>query len=314
MAARLVKRLALEPRVDVDKIAKSLATVREKSFPIEIDGLCLDIKVPGLRPKIWLSNRLGPVRRRFTLAHEIGHIIIPWHAGSIVDDLEAPRTGARGKYREMEAEANRFAAELLMPTEWVVRTAERAEHASALMHTIVHVADVSYPAAMIRVQKLGPSGYVGAEVKDGLVVWSGRTRGTRMRPPEVGTFFDEIEMPAALEPESLFNGVSQYVWWKIRDEVEAPPPPVAPWREILDAILLAIPAEHREKTRNRANAVVGYAIGKLPKGAKVEHIYQRALENCENRSDRDLWLATVIAHPDFSQYLLARAHERAASR
>lgn len=314
LAARLVRRLSLKPPIDVFKLASSLASVTEKAFPVEIDGLCLDLKVPGKQPKIWLARGMGRIRQRFTLAHEIGHIIIPWHTGTIVDDLEAPRTGARGMYRQMEAEANRFAAELLMPSVWVKGLSDRAEHIAGVMHTIVRHADVSFPAALFRSEKLGPPGYIGAKVEAGVVTWAGRTKGTWSRPPEVGASVDMLDMPAAFEPEVLSSDTSQYYWWKIRDQMEAPAEPVAQWREILERILNTIPVERRPKMRSRINAVIGLAIGRVPRGAPVEVIYQRGLEASQNRSDRDVWLASIIAHHEFKDYVLARAHERAKLR
>lgn len=314
LAARLVRRLSLRPPIDVLRLAASFASVTEKTFPLNIDGLCLDLKMPGKRPKIWLSKGLGHVRRRFTLAHEIGHIVIPWHTGSIVDDLEAPRTGARGLYRQMEAEANRFAAELLMPSVWVSQLADRAEHVAGLMHSIVHVADVSFPAALYRVEKLGPPGYVGAEIRDGIVVWSGRTKRTWSLPPSVGATLESISMPAAFEPEMLSNDRSQYYWWKMRETMDAPNEPNAPWRQILEDILITLPFDHRFKTRSRINAIIGYAIGQVPKGAPVGDIYRRGLEASHNRSDRDQWVAAVVAHPYYNDYVLGRAYERANAR
>ncbi len=311
LAARLIQRLAVSPPIDVHKIASSLASVTEKAFPIEIDGLCLDLKALGKRPKIWVSKSLGRVRRRFTLAHEIGHILIPWHMGSIVDDLEAPHSGARGAYRQMEAEANRFAAELLMPAAWVSELSNRAEHIVDLMHTIVRVADVSYPAGLFRVQKFGPPGYVGAEVRDEFVVWSGRTKGTWSRPPAVGMHIGEVDMPVADEPRVLSADRSEYFWWRMREEVDAPSEPAAPWRESLEEVLLAIPAQERVRTRARLNAIIGFAIGKEPKGSSVRKIYRRGLEASQNRSDRDPWVAAAISHPSFRKYVLGRAHERA---
>ena len=314
LASRLVERLQLRPAVDVLEIASSLATVTLKDFPQEIDGLCLDLKQPGKRPKIWLSKRLGRIRRRFTLAHEIGHIIIPWHTGSIVDDLEAPRSTARGLYRQMEAEANRFAAELLMPSSWVRGLSERAEHAADVMHTIVRRAEVSFPAALFRVEKLGPPGYVAAEIRDRVIVWSGRTKGTWSIAPQVGTRLDVLDMPVAHEPRVISNEDSRYFWWKMREEVDAPELPAGPWRDILEGILHSIPVEHRHLTRQRVNAIIGYAIGVVPKGTSVEQIYRRGLEASQNRSDRDRWLAAVIRHPEFKDYVLARAYDRSKSR
>ncbi len=313
LAARLVRRLSLQPPVDVYKLARSLASVSEKQFPIEIDGLCLDLKVPGRRPKIWLSKRPGLMRRRFTLAHEIGHIVIPWHTGTIVDDLEAPRTASGGSYRQIEAEANRFAAELLMPTHWTINLGQRAEHIADMMHAIVHVAEVSFPSALIRVEQLGPPGYVGAEIREGVVVWSGRTKGTAARPPLVGTQLEHIEMPTAEEPRVLSRELNRYYWWKLRDTVNAPSDPMQPWREILERMLRVVPFEHRVRTQNRVNAVIGVAIGKAPKGAPVDEIYRHGLEASQNRADRDQWLAAVIAHPDYKDYVLARAYERSSA-
>lgn len=59
---------------------------------------------------VWVNVDDPPVRQRFTIAHEIGHIKL--HAGDSVIDYRGNLTGyVDGK----EAEANRFAADLLMP-------------------------------------------------------------------------------------------------------------------------------------------------------------------------------------------------------
>ena len=60
-------------------------------------------------------------RRRFTIGHELGHYLLPWHrqtsfscsSESIKESILDPKA-ARGI--EMEAEANAFASELLMPS------------------------------------------------------------------------------------------------------------------------------------------------------------------------------------------------------
>lgn len=313
LAARLIGRLGLVPPINVHRIASTYATVTLKRFPVQIDGLCLDIKKPGVRPKIWVSKDISWVRQRFTLAHEIGHIIIPWHKGTIPDDLDAPRGGYRDAYRRMEAEANRFAAELLMPTSWVKETSKRAEHAMGLMNTILQVAEVSHQAAWIRVERHGPPGFIGAIVRDGKIVSSRRTPGTRAKPLREGTRFDEADLQITELARSLTNGETEYHWWKIRDEIGVPPAPAEPWRDLLDTMLTVVPSDQRALIRSRVNAVAGVAIGRLPKGSRVEEIYQRALEAFANRQDRDLWLARVAAHPQFPAYLLARAYDRAGA-
>ena len=63
---------------------------------VDVDGLT--IRPIGLRPIILLNRNRPACRQRFSLAHELGHVVLhSYHSES------------------MEVEANRFAAELLMP-------------------------------------------------------------------------------------------------------------------------------------------------------------------------------------------------------
>jgi Zn-dependent peptidase ImmA (M78 family) len=65
---------------------------------------------------IILVNKLNaPIRQRFTVAHEIGHFVL--HPGDAFVDFRDTRSST-GLDRH-EREANRFAADLLMPEEWV---------------------------------------------------------------------------------------------------------------------------------------------------------------------------------------------------
>jgi hypothetical protein len=61
-------------------------------------------------------------RQRFTIGHELGHFLSPWHEPATPDgflcmsrDFVATDVRARDKVKRMEAEANRFSAGLLMP-------------------------------------------------------------------------------------------------------------------------------------------------------------------------------------------------------
>jgi Zn-dependent peptidase ImmA (M78 family) len=63
------------------------------------------------------SEASGAERRRFTIAHEIGHFLIPWHGANAqcaVADMGVLRS--KNTRKSTEAEANRFAAALLTPT------------------------------------------------------------------------------------------------------------------------------------------------------------------------------------------------------
>jgi Zn-dependent peptidase ImmA (M78 family) len=65
-------------------------------------------------------------RRRFTIAHEIGHFLIPWHGASAqcaTADMAVIKT--RDAVKSREAEANRFAAALLTPAALFARDIRR---------------------------------------------------------------------------------------------------------------------------------------------------------------------------------------------
>ena len=71
--------------------------------------------------EIVLAKGTSPKRRRFSIGHELGHFLIPSHRPNhghrfscSTADLLANDNGAADHARRMEAEANRFAAELLM--------------------------------------------------------------------------------------------------------------------------------------------------------------------------------------------------------
>ncbi|WP_294275797.1 ImmA/IrrE family metallo-endopeptidase [uncultured Sphingomonas sp.] len=313
IAARLVEELELSPPVDVEALARSLADVTVKIIPFDgIDGLCLDLKVSGKRPKIWVSDGAHRVRRRFTLAHEIGHIKIPWHIGNIIDKIDGHSKIHSRIDRQIEAEANRFAAELLMPNVWMCAQADRFPHPGHLMNYVAETADVSYEAALYRTIKFSKPGYIGAYLRDNMVCWSGKTTGTLGVPPERRSHITDMDVSVLEDEVSIKIGDRfRYVWWKIREKIEALPKPIESWRTVLQEILVNVPEDCRENIHNRVNATVGAVIGKFPIGSDVNEMYRLCRIRCANRNDTILWVKYVFDHPSFDSYLLGRCHDRA---
>ena len=106
--------------VPVEEIAGSLgARVRYSPLDEELSGM---IYIKGNAPIIGVNSQHHPNRQRFTIAHEIAHLEL--HRDSIINQVHVDRKfsvlmrnakSATGTER-MEIEANRFAAELLMPS------------------------------------------------------------------------------------------------------------------------------------------------------------------------------------------------------
>jgi Zn-dependent peptidase ImmA (M78 family) len=109
-----------KPPVDVNKIAKVLGfNVIPFDYPDEFSG---EIYIEGDIKSIGVNKNHSESRQRFTIAHEIGHYI----NGHIFYD----KTGKIYKdesfdfsnpLHQQEKEANMFAAELLVPKEFIIK-------------------------------------------------------------------------------------------------------------------------------------------------------------------------------------------------
>ncbi len=138
--------------VDVDVLAERLGILVSYS-PLEDDYSGLLVIRDG-RASAHINSRHHPNRRRFSLAHELGHFVL--HAGgettvnnAYVDKVMRiyQRKDRSGSNPRMEWEANFFAAELLMP-EQLVRSKVVDEG-----YDLEDEADVSRLAVVLRVSE-----------------------------------------------------------------------------------------------------------------------------------------------------------------
>jgi Zn-dependent peptidase ImmA (M78 family) len=104
------------------------------------------VKFAGDRAVIWLNDADGRRRKRFTLAHELGHLLLHGEEG-------------RGMFRDatfagtkLEREANEFAAELLMPASILRKYGAMAEFD---LGRLAKALDVSEEALQVRLSVLG---------------------------------------------------------------------------------------------------------------------------------------------------------------
>ncbi|ANS43745.1 ImmA/IrrE family metallo-endopeptidase [Serratia inhibens] len=94
-----------------------------------------------------------PNRQRFTIAHELGHFI---KHSSQIDFFEDKVFFRNGETNDFEIEANKFAAELLMP-ELAFR--DFIENSSKLVSDIADFFHVSSMAVRVRAKQLGFEGH-----------------------------------------------------------------------------------------------------------------------------------------------------------
>jgi hypothetical protein len=116
-AAALLRRYherfggSLQPPVPVEAIAEDLLGLSvAESESLKVSGMLL----PAER-EVWLNAAESPERRRFTLAHEVGHWVCQVLEGRGAPVMCRKDEVGVGEGRALEREANVFAAELLMP-------------------------------------------------------------------------------------------------------------------------------------------------------------------------------------------------------
>jgi Zn-dependent peptidase ImmA (M78 family) len=135
--------------VNVIDLANQLGySVYESKFNnSDIDGM---VRSSSKEKAIYINKNNMPERNRFTIAHELGHIILHHHSDN--DDGEfVDYRGNNNKYDPKEHEANMFAASLLMPK----HTAENVWRSINDVDDFANIFKVSRAAASIRLQNLG---------------------------------------------------------------------------------------------------------------------------------------------------------------
>ncbi len=305
LARRLVERFSLVPPIDIEALAATYAKVSSLAFPVDVDGVTLYAKSPVRKPEI-LINEAQPRRRwRFTLAHELGHVLIPGHTGSVIDTINISEK-EESEYREKEAEANRFAAELLMPTDWSLDLIGVPSDMAEVVKKISEAADVSVEAATIKAIKVGPPGFIVAREKAGIVAWSGKTSGTKANKPYSGQLISRDLISPIQNYSVIRNSAAVYHWWKVAEEVDFPPVPERPWRDILDDIINSLELVNEKKARQSVNGIIS-AANSFTKGSRSHAvIYAACLHKLKNRSHDSSDVSAILVHPLFEQFLVAR--------
>lgn len=154
------------PAIDVDAIAKmENVDVFRKEIDDDISGV---LKIDeNARASILVNQDHHMNRQRFTIAHELGHYFLHNQPGIHVDKVFLRDPAASEGLHLREIEANRFAAELLMPDFMVLQELEkqlRIERMPSLMakedeilHALAEDFEVSRHAMSIKLQELGYS-------------------------------------------------------------------------------------------------------------------------------------------------------------
>ena len=139
-----------QPPIKMGAVTKACGVrVLGWDFDEAVSGLLVDL---DSGPAIGFNRNHARNRRRFSVAHELGHLLLRHHEHFHVDLTDAPsQIGEPPGYDwKDEREANRFAAELLMPAHLV----EKAYSEQSDVQTLARLFVVSTQAMGFRVGNL----------------------------------------------------------------------------------------------------------------------------------------------------------------
>lgn len=132
--------------------ALGISVYRVPGWPNDVSGMIRKSEEDGGNSgyAIYVNGDHPEVRRRFTIAHEIGHFVL--HKSLIGDGIvEDGLMRAQGFSSRVEYQANQFAADLLMPWHLINRAKKQG---IASVEQLARAFNVSNDAMSIRLYKV----------------------------------------------------------------------------------------------------------------------------------------------------------------
>ncbi|HVY30951.1 MAG TPA: ImmA/IrrE family metallo-endopeptidase [Polyangiaceae bacterium] len=301
----------LAPPVAIEDVLSDFADVEYDQLPCP--GEAVVVSTPGSRPRVVVSSglRAKPNRLRFTLAHELGHIVLPWQIGAAICFPYRTLVADDATHADGEAQANRFARELLVPRAWLAtqlgdrggsdlgrRIVEIAAAAgvSPITAAIAMEPAYSFPAATHIIDTNTGREYRSTSVAAAFLV--GREMLWWERSAEIASIGGVVTV-ADFGPYRL--SAIHF------DPDDAPnvEPQAADAKSILLEVLWGLSSDERKQAQAVFSGIIGHAnnspVARASPAAMLQALRQRFAQSEKFRD--------VRAHPRFDAYLHAKAAE-----
>lgn len=300
------ERHGLTPPVDVRTELAKIADLEEAELPGSADAIVL--RRGQERARVILAPQSNANRTRFTLAHELGHLVLPWQVGSAFCHPHGTYVAAEHLQRELEKEANQFATELLVPTKWMTARlleSDGREPFASTMLDIANDAGVSPITAAIAYERVrlatGAIAIISPSRSEPYVVFG---ENCQLRKDFKWWKDPQAVISAGGSVSSIHFGAYQLFGLTFDPSVQvSTSQPAIPSTEILKDILQTIPASERDRVMRSVNGVIGAAN---PKGeGSLAELNARLRVRFLGRDT----LHSVTSDPRFEEFVSAKATE-----
>lgn len=297
----VVERMGLEPPVDVESLLRSKAELTRVDWPIEdVDAVLTGLAGDPRRISVYIRATENLLRERFTMAHELGHILLPWHLPSA--NCEVGEGALDLPTYSLEDEADVFASCLLVPDAWLLRQVHRSGDDMSYLLREMNSAEVTTAAALQALRRYLLAGWVFVSYGDRVVT---ATRGTRLPevPPE--QIVDALAAECYAQGEASVNGFPVH-WYRMVQSSALPERDAADLRSdhqiLLDAIAMIEPDLKRRDTIARsANGKVGGTLREAA-GRPASETFHAVRHRCEQWDH-----AQLLEQPDFLLWIAQRS-------
>ena len=315
VARRVAAELELSPPFDIERVASQFAMVLDEEIPTRADVIVLHADTPGEPNRIVVEEGLrnSPERRRFAIAHGLGHVLLGWHPlGTPCDVSVRPFELPVTVHDLVEGEASAFARELLMPAAWITSFDALDRPAQLMRHVAERAGTSAMPAARSVAQLLAP-GYVWCVVDAwGRVLDAGRSPGTQVRAPRAGDELDATQYKRhASERHADEHASCTISVWRFTEEATRELPHDRTAKAVASDIAddLGLGDHGAERLSARVDGIAGWANEQL--GTASLDGMRRVLDE---RARSIPELADVSLHPEFGALIGAKATELVAKR
>jgi Zn-dependent peptidase ImmA (M78 family) len=173
-AVALLERLKVSDAPDVLSIATALGVEIAEKDVTSFDGALVRVPNSPIGIIAVRSSIREGGRKRFTIAHELGHLLLPGHESSTVCGADRIENWAQD-LPDKEVEANRFAGELLVPSAIALKMLGTPKPSFAAIEEIVRIFRTSLTASAYRFSDLTPHAVAIVWSSGGVIRWFKRS-------------------------------------------------------------------------------------------------------------------------------------------
>ena len=177
----LAKSEQVQPPTNLESIIAIWPGLHVSAEDMDGEAYILDLGIQGT--ELFLKKDSYPQRQRFSLAHELGHIVLRDKGIGFSGREQSPRD------KQLERWCDTFAGELLMPSDWIMRSLSAPSDPDAIdfVMKLPGIYDVSRESMFIRLAELGIMNLAVVERKG---QWTKITRTFRNRRTQNGLPLD----------------------------------------------------------------------------------------------------------------------------